>query len=602
MAVDPFVIKAADYGFTDNKDFYEDPEYANLRLHVPGLVTPLQVHREIVCVSGVIATIVNNNAINYPNNPNNANDVKVPFKNLETDSLLRAVFVKIIKLLYGFDEILTSDEVPAAASILIQLQLKKKDKRGIGANQLIEKMYKYMIDVAGENPVEGCGMLKQCVQDYPECFQFEGKKDFSTELAKVVFKLKHIELHYRTIVVEGLITLPPCYLDTVSYGKAHSRTSLFQIRLLYCVSHPELSNEDKRKIMEPCFSDNDKLDEISSREYDELSRAGFMDSTDIAEKERGALRLVETKYKILSLVSSSSVTTTMPTGQKQAVFGGAILDTKWKIIIAVYDADSGRSLLVTHLDTNKTEIKKNILPFDTLHHSPVKGDGSCSYYMESSDKGSKGAELCRIDHNNFTVTKLASLPGAPFATIMGGTFKNGKLYVADSDGKICVYDVAKDSWSRLSCSVPLHGSYGSIRLMSSPESKSSYLYAMCFSFDKVKGDGEGICQIDLQKKDVVIMEQREASLPLSSCTRDAILLEESGDDIIVVTAMDNGFNCYSSVMKVWTHLPHWKSVKEEGYNRNRNYLVYSPDERKFFYHVPGSRQWEAVEVPVMWNP
>ena len=215
----------------DNADAYSDIE-----LVVTGMPKSLQLHRKILATaSGCFKTMLKGRK-----------DTRLEWScdtNNETD---REALVKGLRFCYGETQSIgtKNDECCAMIATLTRLQVTCLD-------DVVATLINFAVDEAKRNIETGVELLKACTR-YKECC---GSNPLSLDkrLAAIVLTKDNMRAHYRDVVDNCLMVLPPEYLMVAEYGEPHTRWSEFCLKTKYVRLHSkELSMEKKEALVSKC--------------------------------------------------------------------------------------------------------------------------------------------------------------------------------------------------------------------------------------------------------------------------------------------------------------------------------------------------------------
>ena len=287
------------------------------------------------------------------------------------------------------------------------------------------------------------------------------------------------------------------------------------------------------------------------------------------------------------LDKTRSFTTSIATGHDDALGSGAVCDDARHIIVSTSGlSNCCRDVFVTKLTDathGTTECKKNLVPFDSNNHAPVFDGTKFVYFMEYSSKSGNGHRFGRVDVDTWMFEELPQLPGTKFGGVSSGCWHNGVVFAVDADKELCGFDVATNKWSRCGVKVPSKGGGACVRLLSNPHDTQN-LFVMVW-------DG-GLHKINLTTHEVSLVSNSPVPFIMP---RDVLLVGCDATTFVVVAALQGGqWHMLESKTKQWAMLEGWKPFKSEF---NRNYLVFMPSLRTFYFHVHETDFWEAVVLP-----
>ena len=144
----------------------------------------------------------------------------------------------------------------------------------------------FAIQQAQEDVFKGVEMLKECVC-YEECCDTHTCR-LNKELAKVVLTKENITSHYREVVDECLMLLPPEYMNMAEFGDLHTRYSEFCLRTKYLRHNKSMTKEEQKAFLCNC-----DWSTLNSQELRELKLVGIVEMNDILEAYERALENCE---------------------------------------------------------------------------------------------------------------------------------------------------------------------------------------------------------------------------------------------------------------------------------------------------------------------
>ena len=246
--------------------------FPELELVVAGLEKPLQLHKIFLAkVSGWIKPMLKGKG---------EQRVDWPFDtSKQTD---REALVKVLRFCYG--ETLSvgtkNGECIVVIATLSRLQVSCLD-------EVVPKLSDFVLEEARKDVSIGAELLKMCIH-YEECCK-KGICTLNKELAKIVLTKENMVEHFREVVDECLMTLPPEYLDQVQCGDPHTRCSEFALRMKYVRWHSkEMSRDEMQRILYVC-----DWSTLNSQEFRELRLADLMNKDELLEAHEKALEYLE---------------------------------------------------------------------------------------------------------------------------------------------------------------------------------------------------------------------------------------------------------------------------------------------------------------------
>ena len=215
----------------NNTEFFPDLVFV-----VPGMDEPLQLHKKILAKASTRIKEI------LKNNKGERLDWMFEVKN-EMD---KQALMKTLRFCYGETlSVGTRDgECCALIAAFSRLQV-------TCADEVIGKLKVFALEQARNDLEMGIELLKKCTC-YGECC--DGRTcTLNKELAKIVLTKDNMNEHFRDVVIDCLMELPPEYLEEVEFGEAHSQCSEFCLKAMYVRYHPdELTKEEKERMLGNC--------------------------------------------------------------------------------------------------------------------------------------------------------------------------------------------------------------------------------------------------------------------------------------------------------------------------------------------------------------
>ena len=153
-------------------------------------------------------------------------------------------------------------------------------------NDVVSQLSTFIIQQTREDIVKGAQMLRRCVC-YEECCDSNTCR-LNQELAKVVLTKDNIFNHYREVVDECLMLLPPEYLTMTEFGEPHTKYSEFCLRTKYVRCNKSMTKEEKRSFIGNC-----DWSTLNSQELRELKLVDIVDKDALLEAYEKALECSE---------------------------------------------------------------------------------------------------------------------------------------------------------------------------------------------------------------------------------------------------------------------------------------------------------------------
>ena len=215
----------------NNTDSFPDLEFV-----VPGMGEPLQLHKKILAKASTRIKEI------LKNNKGKRLDWMFEVKN-EMD---KQALMKTLRFCYGETlSVGTRDgECCALIAAFSRLQV-------TCADEVIGKLKAFALEQARNDLEMGIELLKKCTC-YGECC--DGRTcTLNKELAKIVLTKDNMNEHFRDVVIDCLMELPPEYLEEVEFGEAYIQCSEFCLKAMYVRYHPdEMTKEEKERMLGNC--------------------------------------------------------------------------------------------------------------------------------------------------------------------------------------------------------------------------------------------------------------------------------------------------------------------------------------------------------------
>ena len=259
--------------YTNEIESFDNTEkYPDMELVVDGMAKPLLLHKRILARASQWADKMlkgrKDTRLEWPHDINN-----------ETD---REVLVKGLRFCYGETQSIgtKNGECCAMIATLTRLQVTCLD-------DVVALLINFAMDEAKRNIETGVELLKACTQ-YKECC---GSNPLSLDkrLAAIVLTKDNMHAHYKDVVDNCLMVLPPEYLMVSEYGEPHTRWSEFCLKTKYVRLHSkELSMEEKEALVSKC-----DWSSLNSHELRELRLADIINKDELLEAHEKALEYCE---------------------------------------------------------------------------------------------------------------------------------------------------------------------------------------------------------------------------------------------------------------------------------------------------------------------
>ena len=254
------------------ESFNNDELFPDLTFVVSGMDCSLSLHKKILAkASRTFKTMLKDH-------PGDKMEWMFETKN-EID---KEALVKALRFCYG--EALSvgteNGECCALIAALSRLQV-------TCLGEVIPQLNDFALEQARTDLTEGLELLKMCVC-YEECCDVETCM-LNKELAKIVLTKENMLEHFREVVDDCLMTLPPEYLDEAEYGEPHTWCSEFCLRAKYVQWHStELSEEEKHAMVTKC-----DWSTLNSQELRELRLTDIVDKDELLVAHERALEYCE---------------------------------------------------------------------------------------------------------------------------------------------------------------------------------------------------------------------------------------------------------------------------------------------------------------------
>ena len=251
----------------DNSDLYPDLEF-----FVAGMTNPLQLHKKILALTSEY----------MKKKLKEIREQRLDWTYDSNKEVDRNALVKVLRFCYG--ESMTvgtkNGDCIAVIATLVRLQVLCRE-------ETIEILKNFALTQAKKDVKVGVELLKACA-GYPECCE-KNSCELNKELAGIILTKEKMHEHYKEVVDECLMVLPPEYLKWVEFGKAHTKWSEFCLKTKYLRLHrKELSNEEKQLMMIQC-----DWSMLNSQELRELRLVDIIDKDELLEAYEKALEYCE---------------------------------------------------------------------------------------------------------------------------------------------------------------------------------------------------------------------------------------------------------------------------------------------------------------------
>ena len=259
--------------FPNETENFDNPEkYPDLEFVVGGMEKPLHLHRKILAhASGKVKAMLDKRR-----------DLKMEWPYDTTKDADREALVKALRFCYGETQIVGTKNGECIAMIvaLSRLQVTCLD-------DVVTLLSNLALDEARRNLEVGVDLLKACA-GYKE-WSNTSQLTLDKKLAAIVLTKDNMQEHYKDVVDECLMALPPEYMMFVEFGEPHTRLSEFCLRTKYVRFHTnELTKEQKQAMIAKC-----DWSTLNSQELRELRLTDIIDKDELLEAHEKALEYRE---------------------------------------------------------------------------------------------------------------------------------------------------------------------------------------------------------------------------------------------------------------------------------------------------------------------
>lgn len=251
----------------DNPDLY--PE---LKFVVAGMEKPLQLHRRILA----------NASEHIKEKLKGIRDLRFEWSHDTSNEIDREALVKALRFCYGetMNVGTKNGECCAVIAALTRLQVNCLD-------DVVALLKDFAVNQTKKDVKVGVELLKACAS-YPECCGMN-ECSLNRELAGVLLTKEMMHEHYKEVVDECLMLLPPEYLKLAVFGEPHTRCSEFCLKTKYLRLHSkEMTREEEQGIVTAC-----KWSTLNSQELRELRLADIIDKGELLKAYEQALEYSE---------------------------------------------------------------------------------------------------------------------------------------------------------------------------------------------------------------------------------------------------------------------------------------------------------------------
>ena len=256
----------------DIESFDNPEEFPELEFVVGGMERPLQLHRRILAhASGKIKAMLDERR-----------SLRLEWPYDTTKDVDREALVKALRFCYGETQTVgtKNGECVAMIAALTRLQVTCLD-------DVVMLLSNFAMDEAKRNLEIGVELLKACA-GYKET-SGTNQLTLDKKLAAIVLTKDNMQEHYKEVVDECLMVLPPEYLMIAEFGEPHTRCSEFCLMTKYIRLHSEeLTKKQKQGMIARC-----DLPTLNSQELRELRMADIIDKDELLEAHEKALEHCE---------------------------------------------------------------------------------------------------------------------------------------------------------------------------------------------------------------------------------------------------------------------------------------------------------------------
>ena len=256
----------------DIESFDNPDEFPDLEFVVAGMEKPLQLHRRILAhASETIKRILNERR-----------GLKLEWPYDTRKEVDKETLVKALRFCYGETQTVGTKNGECIAMIvaLTRLQVTCLD-------DVVTLLSNFKMEEAKINLEIGVELLKTCA-GYKE-MSGTSQLGLDKKLAAIVLTKDNMRVHYKEVVDECLMVLPPEYLMITEFGEPHTRLSEFCLITKYVRCHAnKLTKEQKQAMIAKC-----DWSALNSQELRELRLADIIDKDELLEVHEKALEHCE---------------------------------------------------------------------------------------------------------------------------------------------------------------------------------------------------------------------------------------------------------------------------------------------------------------------
>ena len=252
----------------DVESFDNPDEFPDLEFVVGGMEKPLQLHRRILAHASV--------KIKAMLNERRGQRLEWPYDT--TKEVDREALVKALRFCYGETQTVGTKNGECISMIvaLTRVQVTCLD-------DVVTLLSNFAMEESKRNLEIGVELLKACA-GYKELSE-TSQLTLDKKLAAIVLTNDNMQDHYKEVVDECLMVLPPEFLMIAEFGEPHTQLSEFCLRTKYARFHAsKLTKEQKQAMISKC-----DWSTLSSHELRELRMADIIDKDELLEAHEKAL-------------------------------------------------------------------------------------------------------------------------------------------------------------------------------------------------------------------------------------------------------------------------------------------------------------------------
>lgn len=258
--------------YTNEVDSFDNPDsYPDMELAITGMKRPLNLHRKILAgTSGQMKEMMDEREqrLEWPYDTN---------KEGEKEAL-----VKALRFCYG-----ESLCIGIRNKECFQLMVAFKRLKVTCLDNVITTITNFVVHEACRSVEMGVELLKGCIK-YEECCG-PNQSSLDKKLAVIVLSKDNMHDHYKEVVDDCLMTLPPEYLNAVEYGEPHTKYCEFYLKMQYIRVHSkEMSSDEKHDLITKC-----NLSMLNSLELKEPCLRELIDKDELLDTYEKALEYKE---------------------------------------------------------------------------------------------------------------------------------------------------------------------------------------------------------------------------------------------------------------------------------------------------------------------